>query len=216
MTLNEFASASEYLQSRKACAYSGLGYQTLRRYADQGKIKTYKTPSGQRMYNKSCLKNFIDDSDHVDEKKKVIYCRVSSKKQLDDLERQCNSLQYLYPGYILVKDCGSGINYKRKGLQTILEWSMSGQLEEIVVAHKDRLCRFGFELIEFICSRNNTRIIILDQEKHQSTEQELAEDIMSIITVFACKQMGKRKYRINNKSEEDKTVSNPNPEKNIN
>jgi predicted site-specific integrase-resolvase len=84
---------------------------------------------------------------------------------------------------------------------------MSGQLEEIVVAHKDRLCRFGFELIEFICSRNSTRIIILDQEKHQSTEQELAEDIMSIITVFACKQMGKRKYKTNSKDEKNKTLS---------
>ena len=93
---------------------------------------------------------------------------------------------------------------------------MQGKLEEVVVAHKDRMCRFGFELIEFICSRNNTRIIILDQEKHKSTEQELAEDIMSIITVFACKQMGKRKYKTNNKNEENKNVSKPGPEKNIN
>jgi len=125
MTLNEFASGSEYLQSRKACEYSGLGYQTLRRYAEAGRIKTYKTPSGQRMYNKACLKTFINDC-QSNEKKKVIYCRVSSKKQLDDLERQCDSLQYSYPDHILIKDCGSGINYKRKGLQTILEWSMSG------------------------------------------------------------------------------------------
>jgi predicted site-specific integrase-resolvase len=215
MTLNEFASESEYLQSRKACEYSGLGYQTLRNYAEQGKIKTYRTPSGQRMYNKSCLKAFIGDG-HADERKKVIYCRVSSKKQLDDLERQCNSLQSSHPNHILIKDCGSGINYKRKGLQTILEWSMQGKLEEIVVAHKDRMCRFGFELIEFICSKNNTRIIILDKEEHQSSDQELAEDIMSIITVFACKQMGKRKYKINNKNEEDKTISKSDSTKNIN
>lgn len=215
MAIDEFSPKSEYLQSRKACEYSGLGYQTIRSYAEQGKIKTYKTPSGQRMYNKSCLEAFVGDG-RINEKKKVIYCRVSSKKQLDDLERQCTSLQSSYPSHILIKDCGSGINYKRKGLQTILEWSMQGKLEEIVVAHKDRMCRFGFELIEFVCSKNNTRIIILDQEKHRSTEQELAEDIMSIITVFACKQMGKRKYKINNKNEEDKNVSKSGTEKNIN
>ena len=122
MTINEYSTKSEYLQSRKACEYSGLGYQTLRKYADQGKIKTYKTPSGQRMYNKLCLETFIGACNITErENKKIIYCRVSSKKQLDDLERQCNSLQSLYPSHILIKDCGSGINYKRKGLQTILE-----------------------------------------------------------------------------------------------
>ena len=196
----------KYIPSRQAIELTGLGYQTLRSYAEKVKIKMYKTFSGQRMYNKSCIENLIDDNIDSEKKKKVIYCRVSSKKQSDDLERQCASLQYQFPNYLLITDCASGINFKRKGLQTILEWSMSGELEEIVVAHKDRLCRFGFDLIQFICSRNGTQIIILDEEKHKSTEQELAEDILSIITVFACKQMGKRKYT-KHKNENNKIVS---------
>jgi putative resolvase len=130
---------------------------------------------------------------------------VSSKKQLDDLERQINSMVNQFPDHELIKDCGSGINFKRKGLQTLLEQTMSGDVEEIVVAHKDRLCRFGFELIESICNFYGTKLIVLDHEEHRSTEQELSEDILSIVTVFACKQMGRRKYTTKNK--EDKTVS---------
>ena len=82
---------------------------------------------------------------------------------------------------------------------------MSGYVEEIVVAHKDRLCRFGFELIESICKFYDTKLSILEHEEHRSSEQELAEDILSIITVFACKQMGKRKY--NNKNKKDQVIS---------
>jgi len=196
----------DFIASRKAQKFTGLGHQTLRTYADTGKIQAYKTPSGQRMYNKSSLEAFINSFNHSEEKKKVIYCRVSSKKQLDDLERQCNSLQSKFPNHVLIKDCGSGINFKRKGLQTILDYAMSGNLEEVVVAHKDRLCRFGFELIEFVCSRNNARIIVLDKEDCKSSEQELAEDILSIITVFSCKQMGKRKYRTDEECK-DKVIS---------
>lgn len=197
---------SEYLPSRKACQFTGLGYQTLRSYADKGQVKTYKTPSGQRMYNKSCLENLIHGFIPTQDKKKIIYCRVSSRKQLDDLERQCTSLQSQFPNHELIKDCGSGINFKRKGLETILQLSMQGKLEELVVAHKDRLCRFGYDLIQFICSQNNTRIVILDKDENKSSEQELAEDILSIITVFACKQMGKRKYRPINEVSKSKIV----------
>jgi predicted site-specific integrase-resolvase len=87
-----------------------------------------------------------------------------------------------------------------------LELAVSGELEEIVVAHRDRLCRFAFELIEFIFSQTKTRIIVLDSEDGKSSEQELADDVLSIIHVYSCRKLGKRRYR--NKSEENSNVSN--------
>jgi predicted site-specific integrase-resolvase len=179
-----------FVKTKEASKITGLSEQTIRLYADLNKIETYKTESGQRMYCKFSLEKYISKFAHsekkIQEKKKIIYCRVSSRNQLDDLERQCSSLQSRFPNHELIKDCGSGLNFKRKGLKTILEQTMLGVVEEIVVAHKDRLCRFGYELIEFICSVNGTKIIILGNEECKSKEQELAEDIMSIITVFSC------------------------------
>lgn len=190
-----YAKKKEYLPIREASELTGIGPQTLRVYADKGKIEAYRTPTGQRMFSKQSLLGITGHLPTTETKRKIVYCRVSSKKQLDDLERQCQFLRTRYPDHELVTDCGSGINFKRKGLQTLLEQTMLGQLEEIVVAHKDRLCRFGFELIEFVCNHNNTKLIVLDHEEHRSTQQELADDIMAIVTVFACKQMGQRKYK---------------------
>jgi predicted site-specific integrase-resolvase len=94
----------------------------------------------------------------------------------------------------LVQDIGSGINFKRKGLQTILELALKGDLEQLVVSYKDRLARFGFELIEWIINKQGGEVVILDGSTDQSTEQELAEDLLSIVTVFNARNMGKRRY----------------------
>lgn len=110
-----------FIPIRKASELTGIGPQTLRHYADSNKIKTYRNPSGQRMFNQQSLLEFIGDISTTKKKQKIVYCRVSSKKQLDDLERQCKYLLSRYPDYELITDCGSGINFKRKGLQTILE-----------------------------------------------------------------------------------------------
>jgi predicted site-specific integrase-resolvase len=101
----------------------------------------------------------------------------------------------------LVADVGSGINWKRKGLTYLLEQSMQGNISEIVVAHKDRLCRFAFELLSFIFKQNNTQLIVLNQETSESNSRELADDILSIIHVYSCRAMGKRRY--SNKKNQD-------------
>jgi len=129
-----------------------------------------------------------------DKKKRYIYCRVSSNKQKDDLIRQREFLQRMYPQHDIIEDVGSGINFKRKGIQTILEQSMLGNIEEIVVAYKDRLARFGYELIESIVNQGGGKITIINDEKFKSCEQELAEDLLAIIHIFNCRQMGKRRY----------------------
>ena len=208
----ESKSASEpdsYIHIREARKLLGVSTQTLHNWDKAGKIRTTRLPSGTRLYHKSDVYEILGvdvRSMESPTRQKIVYARVSSKKQEDDLKRQTDLLQQKYPNHNLVTDIGSGINWKRKGLQTILELAVSGELEEIVVAHRDRLCRFAFELIEFIFSQTKTRIIVLDSEDGKSSEQELADDVLSIIHVYSCRKLGKRRYR--NKSEENSNVSN--------
>jgi predicted site-specific integrase-resolvase len=116
---------------------------------------------------------------------------------MDDLLRQTEYLQQRrpeYASYVSITDIASGINFKRKGLQTILDACLQGTIGELVVAHRDRLCRFGFELVESIVTKAGGKITVLDNDGNKSGEQELAEDLLSIIHVYSCKQMGKRSY----------------------
>lgn len=194
---------NDYLRSREACKVFGVHPNTLRSWAEKGKIEIIKTPFNQRLYSRKHIQEIINCSPDSHPKEKIIYCRVFSKKQENDLERQIQFLRSKFPTYYLVTDVASGINFKRDGLKTILELAMSGHLKELVVSHKDRLCRFGFELIEHIIKWNGGRIIVLDDEDTKSKEQELAEDLLSIIQVFNCRQMGKRRYGIKRKDEKD-------------
>ena len=116
---------------------------------------------------------------------------------MDDLARQTEYLQQRrpeYASYISITDVASGINFKRKGLQTILDACLQGTIGELVVAHRDRICRFGFELIESLVQKAGGKITVLDNDGNKNTEQELAEDLLSIVHVYSCRQMGKRSY----------------------
>lgn len=189
----------EYVPLRKVCKLIKLAPATIRKWAITGKIKTFTTPTGQRLYHQPSVLLLVNGSmPDSQNKKNIIYCRVSSPKQKDDLDRQIEFMQSQFPGYTLVTDCASGLNFQRKGLKTILELAMSANIGELVVAHKDRLARFGFELIEYIVHIGGGKITVLDHCKTDppvSTEQELAEDLLSIIHVYTCRQMGKRRYR---------------------
>jgi putative resolvase len=198
---------------REVCKLICVKPNTVREWAKSGKISYVKTPTGQTLYPKSQFKNLISSVFPIKEKEKIIYCRVSSSKQLDDLQRQVDLLKLQYPEHKLITDCASGINWKRHGLKSILESSMQGNIKEVVVAHKDRLSRFGFELLEWIISRNGGKIIVLDEDNTKSSEQELAEDLLSIVHIYSCRAMGKRRY--NNKINKDKIVSNKRTEDNI-
>lgn len=176
---------------------------TLRKYTNEGKIKCYTTPSGQRRFDKEELEAYINSFFAVkevpqDKTRNFIYARVSSKKQMDDLERQIEYLQCYreqYRSYDVISDIGSGINFKRKGLNTILDACIQGTIGEIVVSHRDRLSRFGFELIELVVDKCGGKLIVLDDERNKTSDQELAEDLLSIIHIYSCKQMGKRSYK---------------------
>ena len=194
---------NSYMHIREARKLLGVSTQTLHNWDKRGQIRTTRLPSGARLYHKQDVYDILGIDSTPPQKQKIIYCRVSSKKQVDDLERQTNLLREQYPDHLLVTDVGSGINWKRKGLQTILESAMSGELEEVVVAHRDRLCRFAFELLQFIFESCEVKLIVLDSEDGKSSEQELAEDILSIIHVYSCRSMGKRRY----KSKENSSIS---------
>ena len=123
------------------------------------------------------------------------YCRVSSNKQRDDLERQIENMKLYLTAqgkpFEVISDIGSGINYKKKGLKELIKRISQNKVEKVVVLYKDRLLRFGFELVEYIASLYNCDIEIIDNTE-KSEQQELVEDLVQIITVFSCKLQGKR------------------------
>ena len=215
----------KFIGVSEASKICGMHPHTLRKYAHEGKIKCYKTPSGQSKFDKSYLVEMCSSANFIEkipqnEKIDYIYCRVSSKKQLDDLERQIDFIRKYRPQYntyTIISDIASGINYKRKGIETILDSCVQGTIGEIVVAHRDRLCRFGFELIKLFVEKNGGKIIVLDDERNKSTEQELAEDLLSIVHIYSCRQMGKRSYKNkqNNKVSENQIETDGETEENI-
>jgi putative resolvase len=190
----------EYVTVGQAAALTGLDAQTIRKMADKSSFLCYRTPSDQRRINLQSLQGFINNSLLSKEVSKVqrknfLYARVSTKKQLDDLSRQIEFIRRPeFSDYKLITDIASGINFKRKGISTILDECLQGTIGDVVIAYKDRLCRFGFELIEELVKKAGGRIIVLDKE-NKSDEQELSDDLLSIVQIFCCRKMGKRKYR---------------------
>jgi predicted site-specific integrase-resolvase len=196
---------ARFISVKHASIFSGLDKQTIRKLVDNKTITGYKTPSGQRRISQNSLQEMCgtvvsnEELQNV-ERENFLYCRVSTRKQLDDLSRQVEFItQPQYVGYTVIKDIGSGINFKRKGLSKILDACIRQTIGTIVVAHKDRLSRFAFDLIEQIVIKGGGCIKVLDNTDNQkSREQELSEDLLSIIHIFNCKQMGARSYKAKN------------------
>lgn len=175
----------------------GVSIQTLRNWDKEGKLKpTYVTENGYRYYSEDLLNKFrnIKNVNKI-KKKNILYARVSTKNQKDDLNRQIDNLkQYAYSkGYSfeIITDIGSGINYKKEGLLKMINLVECGEVDRIIVLYKDRLIRFGYDLIEYICKLNDTKIEIVDNST-VSKEQELTEDLIQIITIFANRLYGAR------------------------
>lgn len=136
---------------RKASQMTGLHPNTLRKYADNGKFKAIRlTENGQRLFDTSSFEYVKLEKEIETAQSTVCYCRVLSGKQKDDLARQIVYMREKFPNAEIIKDIGSGLNFKRKGLRTILQRLLQGDKFTLIVAHRDRLCRFGFELIEFL------------------------------------------------------------------
>lgn len=197
----------KFLSARKARQVLGIADSTLRKFAIDGIIQCHRRdiPGSHRFYDVTDYINKFKTNSTENKQQIVCYCRVSTRNQKDDLERQVEYVRSLYPESTIITDIGSGLNFQRKGLKTILELAISGNIKELVVTHKDRLCRFGFELFSFIITRySNGKIMVLDKQTDSSPETELANDILQILTVFSARLNGRRKYK-NGKTKEENT-----------
>lgn len=150
---------------------------------------------GTRYYSEEQLRDLKNSRTLQREEKVVAYCRVSTKSQKDDLEKQVENVKsYMYAkGYSfeVITDIGSGINYKNKGLQKLISLIASNQVTKVVILHEDRLVQFGFELIQLLCDLHDVDVEIIDKSE-RSDEEELTNDLIEIITVFANKLYGSR------------------------
>jgi len=185
-----------YARAKVARKHYGVTDKTLRIWSDAGKIKSIRTKGNQRRY-------FVPmselESQKLPERRKIIYARVSSSKQKSDLQNQIKFLQQRYPSHELITDIGSVINFKRKGFKTILELLFKRNIKEVVVATYDRFSRFGIDLFKDMFKQFNSKLISVNAKEFKSPEQELAEDLLSIITVFSARYHGRRKYHVNKK-----------------
>jgi len=203
-----------WVSNKEACAFYGVSGNTLRRWANDNCIVYKRNPSHQRSYFIPCQSNDLHSKSisKIETSKNYVYCRVSSRKQQDDLQRQCDFLKSKFPNHQVIKDIGSGLNYKRPGLLKLLELSNRKCVKQIVVSSKDRLCRFGFELLQWQFAQNNTELLVLEQAD-KTPEQEFTEDILAILQVFACRWNSKRRYVV--KNQENQVEININPEENV-
>jgi len=199
----------KYVSGKKASETLGVHQRTLYLWDKKKIIETIRTPGGKRLYNvkkymelleknKTNVKNVNSKKVNIimEGKQKIIYARVSSIQQKNDLERQIKVLKTKYPTYEVITDIGSGINMKRRGLLKIINNSIKGRVEEIVIVHRDRLCRFGYELIKYLVKEySNGKITVLAEENKKEPKEELVNDILQIMNIFVAKINGIRKYK---------------------
>ncbi|NEN93388.1 MAG: IS607 family transposase [Okeania sp. SIO3H1] len=186
----------KFVKPREAAEILGVDVRTLVRWEQKGEINAIKTPSGQRRYD---IDSYIQAAPAIT-RKTVLYCRVSNNAQKADLNRQVAELQSLYPNAETIKEIGGGLNFKRKKLLKLLSQILKGNVQRVIVAHKDRLARFGFDLFHWICEQNNCELIVLNS-KDLSPEAEIVEDILAILHCFSSRLYGLRKYKTQMKND---------------
>ena len=174
----------------------GVSITTLRRWETDGKLVAEHTAGGHRRYNLTKLRPELFRAADEAKRKTVAYARVSSHDQKADLERQKQVLE-LYCArqgwtFEVIVDLGSGMNYHKKGLKRLLDAIIDGRIGRLVITHKDRLLRFGAELVFAICAAKNVEVVILNQGKDTTFEEDLAKDVLEIITLFSARLYGSR------------------------
>ncbi|KDR58282.1 IS607 family transposase [Limnospira platensis] len=200
----------KYTSPSETSQYFGVCLHTLRRWEKDGQIQAIRTPKGQRRYEIASYKGI---SDRIRQRAIIAYARVSSRGQKADLDGGAAKLLEVYPNAELITDIASGLNFKRAGLRAVLELLRQGDVGFIVVAHFDRLARFGFDLISWLCELDKTKIVVLNQDG-LSPERELVEDILAIVHIYrfreasySCRLYGLRKYKSAIKKDPDLSQS---------
>lgn len=186
----------------------GVCVKTIRRWADAGKIRCDRSPSGHRRFYVSDILS-IAVKPAKQERLTINYARVSSHDQKDDLLRQAEVLERFCIAkgweHETIQDLGSGLNYKKKGLKKLLKLILTNNVERLILTHKDRLLRFGAELIFVMCEEFNTEVVIINKSKDEkSFENELVMDMIELVTVFSARLYRSRSRK--NKKIVDKVV----------
>ncbi|NEP34545.1 MULTISPECIES: IS607 family transposase [unclassified Moorena] len=176
----------KYVTPKEAAEHLGVSISTLRRWDKEGRLDSIRTKGNQRRF---CVEGETPQIKPI-----VCYARVSTYSQRDDLDRQAEFLRSKYPNAEIVSEVGSGLNFKRKKFLKILERIYSCDLSAFVVAYPDRAVRFGFPLLEWLCQKSGVKLVVLNERK-LSPEQELVEDILSILHCFSARLYGLRKYQ---------------------
>ena len=197
---------NRFVKIGEAANLLGVSVQALRNWESEGKIMpSHRTPGGQRMYDLAELLGVNDKTYPT-----IAYARVSSNDQKEDLERQhavleafCNKKGWQTE---IIRDLGSGMNYNKKGLLRLLELIVHGQMSRLVLTHKDRLLRFGADLIFRICELRGIEIVIINKGEPPSFEEELTRDVMEIMTVLCANLYGRRSDKSNKLAEEIENI----------
>ena len=180
----------------KASEILGVSIETLRRWESEGKLESERTINGHRRYDLSKLHRFSKHQNNFAPGLTCAYARVSSHDQKKDLQRQVELLEAYCSTqgwqYEIIKDLGSGLNYNKKGLKYLLTKICLGNINRLVLTHKDRLLRFGSEIVFSLCEHYGVEIVILNVSKNSSFEDELVQDVLEIITVFSARLYGAR------------------------
>ncbi|MGL5902258.1 MAG: IS607 family transposase [Cetobacterium sp.] len=187
----------KYIKPKEASEFLGVSVKTLQRWDKEEKFKAFRSPTGRRYCTKEQL--FEYQGLGKNDKKNVIYTRVSTPNQKDDLVNQKSFLLNYCAGKgvivdEVISDLGSGLNYKRKNWNNLIERCFKGEIDTIYVSHKDRFVRFGFEWFENFVNKFGTKIIIVNNDI-LSPNEEVVQDIISILHVFSCRIYGLRKYK---------------------
>lgn len=175
------------LSISEAAYLLGVSTDTLRRWEKEGKISSTRTEGGHRRYD---LTDILKDKE--DDGLTILYARVSTRPQIKDLDRQVAVLETYaeikrWKNCQTIRDIGSGVNYRKKGLNKLLSILVEGQATRLVLTTKDRLLRFGCELVFSICELYGVEVCILNKDPDSSPEEELVKDVLEIITVFSAK-----------------------------
>ena len=195
------------VDARAAAELLGVCRKTLIRWAKNGHIVSSRpNADGKWLFDVSSAGVTVPPppvaptaasaANHADDNNnhgvKAIYARVSTRKQLDDLQSQIQRLQAKYPDHVVFSDCASGLNFKRKGLLSLLQLAFERRLRIVRIAHRDRLCSFAYDLVEHVLRKHGAEIVVEADDLPPSAERELAEDVLAIITVFGARLNGSR------------------------
>ena len=177
----------------------GVTTHTVREWSKEKKIPYERTEGGHRRFDLDTVLSSIDPGKLKKEKLTIGYARVSTAGAKNDLENQSKAIELFCSAkgwkHKIISDIGSGLNYNKKGLKELINLIETNQVQRIVINYKDRLLRFGSEIIFEICSYHDVEVVIINETENKTYNEELVKDVLAIITVFSSKLYGSRSHK---------------------